>query len=150
MGTKATIEAARTPVSSAVRDLYAWHGDTYVSGPSWTEFTRAMGIDKDSGKTSGSVYRVSVYRAVAGHREQLEKLIGQFSANAAPAGQVLTEHLEGAPWNFLGIMRFNSWTDFATYEEKSRTQTAAGQGSWFEVREHSSFHTDTLAERIAP
>ena len=54
LGPKATVEAAGTAVPPDKRDLSQWHTDTFVNGPSWEEFTRAMGIDKDSAaKTSG-------------------------------------------------------------------------------------------------
>src|SRR6266446_9700354 len=78
LGTKATVEAAGTAVPQDKRDLSEWHNDTFVNGPSWEEFTRAMGIDGGSAaKTSGSVYVVSVYRAALGHRELLEKFLSE-------------------------------------------------------------------------
>jgi len=77
LGQKATVEAAGTAVPPDKRDLGAWHTDTFVNGPSWEEFKRAMGIDADSkSKTTGSVYSVSYYRPAPGHREQLEKMLG--------------------------------------------------------------------------
>src|SRR2546429_4376413 len=78
LGPKATVEAAGTAVPPDKRDLSAWHTDTFVNGPSWEDFTRAMGIDAGSkSKTTGSVYSVSYYRPAPGHREQLEKMIGE-------------------------------------------------------------------------
>jgi hypothetical protein len=153
LGTKATVEAAGTAVPSDKRDLSAWHNDTFVNGPSWEEFTRAMGIDADSGsKTSGSVYSVSYYRPAPGHREQLEKMLSE-----APTGQkdtsvgnVLMQHLEGGPWTFLTIARYNSWEDFATGEKNSVAQTTKKDSPWFRLRDHTDFHTDTLTDRIAP
>ena len=75
LGPKATVEAAGTAVPPDKRDLSAWHNDTFVNGPSWEEFTKALGIDGDSASktkvlagpvvrwvTSGSVYSVSYYR----------------------------------------------------------------------------------------
>src|SRR5215472_2011723 len=60
LGPKAAVEAAGTAVPPDKRDLSAWHTDTFANGPSWEEFTRAMGIDADSkSKTIGSVYSVS-------------------------------------------------------------------------------------------
>ena len=47
LGTKATVEAAGTPSSPAVRDLYAWHTDTFVNGPSWPEFSKALERDPE-------------------------------------------------------------------------------------------------------
>lgn len=60
LGTKASVEAAGTAVPQEKRDLIDWHNDTFVNGPSWDEFTRAMRIEGDAaGKTAGSVYVVS-------------------------------------------------------------------------------------------
>ena len=84
MGTKTTVEAAGTAMTPSVRDLYAWHTDSYVSGPSWAEFSKALGIDEaSSGKTGGSVYSISVYRAAPGHREQLETSLNQAAPGTA-------------------------------------------------------------------
>lgn len=78
LGPKATVEAAGTPLPPDKRDLSAWHNDTFVNGPSWEEFTRAIGIDGDSAsKSSGSVYSVSYYRPASGHRELLEKMLSE-------------------------------------------------------------------------
>jgi hypothetical protein len=92
------VEAAGTAVPAAVRDLFAWHSDSFVNGPSWAEFTKALGIDEGSAsKTAGSVYVVSVYRAAPGHREHLEKALGQATPGDTATGNVLMQHLEGGP-----------------------------------------------------
>ena len=122
-------------------------------GPSWEEFTRAMGIDKDSASsTAGSVYSVSYYRPAPGHREQLEKMLSETPSapNDTTAGNVLMQHLEGAGWTFLSIARYNSWDDFATGEKNSVAQTTKKDSPWFRLRDHTDFHTDTLTDRIAP
>lgn len=153
MGTTATVDAARPAPSPGVRDLSDWHNDTFVNGPSWSEFTKAMGIDEAADKTkpAGSVYVVSVYRPVVGHRDDLEKMLGEPPASGdTSAGSVLLQHLEGEPWTFLSIARYNSWTDFATNESNSVAETSKGQGGWFKLREHTSFHNDTVCDRIAP
>src|SRR6201981_3665890 len=96
LGPKATVEAAGTAVPPDKRDLSAWHNDTFVNGPSWEEFTRAMGIDRDlASKTA--VYSVSYYRPAAGHREQLEKMLGEAPSrpNNTTAADVLMEHHQG-------------------------------------------------------
>jgi hypothetical protein len=153
LGPKATVEAAGTAVPPDKRDLSAWHNDTFVNGPSWEEFTRAMGIDKDTAsKTAGSVYSVSYYRPAPGHREQLEKMLSE--TPSAPgdttAGNVLMQHLEGGPWTFLSIARYNSWEDFATGEKNGVAQTTKKDSPWLRLRDHTDFHTDTLTDRIAP
>ena len=39
------------------------------------------------------------------------------------SGNVLMQHLEGAPWRYLTIARYNSWNDFATNESNSVAQS---------------------------
>lgn len=149
LGQKATVTAAGTPTPPAMRDLSAWHGDTFVNGPAWPEFAKAMGLD-DAAKSAGSVYVVSVYRPAPGHREQLEKALMQPPPGGSTSGNVLLQHLEGGPWTFLSIARHSSWQDFATNEEKSMRDTLKAGGGWIELRNHSSYHNDTLTDRIAP
>jgi hypothetical protein len=150
LGTKATIDATGSPPSAAARDLQAWHGDTFVNGPAWPEFAKAMGLD-DSAKSTGSVYVVSVFRAAPGHRDQLEKSVSQPPGpGETVAGAVLMQHLEGGPWQFLTVTRYNSWQDFATNEKASAADTLKPGGGWLQVRDHSSYHNDTITDRIAP
>ncbi len=152
LGTKATVEAAGNPAPVAQRDASDWHGDTFVNGPSWADFTAAMGIGEgSSAKTAGSVYVVSTYRAAPGHREQLEKMLADLPRGAdAMAGDVLMQHLEGGPWTFLEIARYNSYQDFGTGEAKRIAEISKGESSWGRLRENVSFHTDTITDRIAP
>lgn len=152
LGTKATVEAGGAPFPANIRDLYSWHTDTFVNGPPWPVFAKAMGIDQPAAKTLDSVYVVSVYRAVPGRRDQLEKVLSAPPANITPgpAGDVLLQHLEGGPWNFLTISRYNSWQDYATNDSNSVAQTRKASGGWFQLRENAAFHNDTLTARIAP
>jgi len=148
LGTSATVKAAGTPVPPGARDLNAWHGDTFVNGPAWPEFAKAMGLD-DAAKSAGSVYVVSVFRAAPGHRDDLEKSLSQPTGSGV-AGNVLMQHLEGGPWQFLTIERYNSWQDFATDEKTSVADTLKPDGGWLALRNHSTYHNDTIADRIAP
>jgi hypothetical protein len=45
LGTSATVKAAGTPAPASARDLNAWHTDTFVNGPAWPEFAKAIGLD---------------------------------------------------------------------------------------------------------
>ena len=110
IGAKATVDAARIPQPAGARDLNAWHTDTFASGPSWQEFSRAMGLD-DPTKSAGSVYIVSAFRAAPGHRDELEKAISEPTQGVA--GLVVLQHLDGAAWHFVTITRYSSWEDFA-------------------------------------
>jgi len=140
LGAKAAVDAASPPPPAATRDMTAWHTDTFVAGPSWPEFSRAVGLT--AGSPAGSVYSVAVHRAVPGHREQLEKALARDPAAKVSASQILMQHLEGGPWQYLVIARFNSWQDFAA------DQAGGDQAGWAEVRQHSVFHHDTIADRI--
>jgi hypothetical protein len=139
VGTKAAIEITPAPTETATR---AWHDDTFVSGPSWGEFQRAMGL---SGDQSGQpVYVVSVQRAVPGHREQLSKLLSQRPSTAkVTVSSLVMTHVEGGPWQFLTLDRYNSWQDLGV----DRSANAGGQG-WADTRQHSAYHADTIADRV--
>lgn len=151
LGASATVKASTPAPPGNARDLNAWHTDTFAIGPSWADFTKAMGTGNDSAKTAGSVYAVSVYRAAPGHRDELEKAPMQAPGPSDTiAGMALMQHLEGAAWNYLSIVRYNSWQDFATSESASVAMTNKGQGGWASLRDHAAYHTDTIADRIAP
>ncbi len=151
-GSKATVESAGTPVPPSKRALMDWHNDSFVSGPSWADFAKAMGLDADASKTAGAVYVVADYRAAPGHREELDKMLSETPAAGTDtsSGNVLLQHLEGAAWNFLGVVRYDSWDKFAENEKISVAQTNKGQGGWNDLRNHVASHHDTLADRILP
>jgi hypothetical protein len=149
LGPKAEVTATAPPPTDAQRALSAWHSDTFVSGPSWGEFTRAMGIG--SANASSLVYVVGVQRAVPGHREQLLKsLSAPGPSSKIQTGTVLLQHLEGSEWTFATITRYNSWQDFASERMAAVSAGDATAGGWADIRQHSAFHRDTIADRIYP
>jgi hypothetical protein len=151
LGPKATVDAASPAPPAAERDLREWHNDTYASGPSWVEFSRAMGIGEAStGDTSASLYVVGTYRAAPGHRDQLEKILRERDEGDLATGSVIMRHVEGGSWQFVSITRYNSWQDHATSESKAKAQMEKGTSGWFRIRDHVASHRDTLADRIAP
>jgi hypothetical protein len=153
MGTKATVEAAGNPRGASMKMLSDWHDDTFVNGPAWAEFAKAMGLDSEGkSKSDESVYVVSVYRAIPGHEDALEKFLSEppSASNDLAVGNVLMQHLEGGAWRYLTIAHYKSWQDYATSQVTSIAQTAKGNGGWYTLREHVSFHNDTLTSRIAP
>ena len=153
LGTKATVDATPFQAPPSMRDVTDWHNDTFVNGPSWEEFTKAMGISDDAkSKSAESVYVLSVFRPTAGHREDLEKIMSAppNRPSDTSAGTVLMQHLEGGPWTFLTVVRYNSWQDFATNDMNNVTQSNKNEGGWFGFRQYSAYHTDTVANRIAP
>jgi len=149
LGQKTTITGGPAAPNPS-RDLRAWHADTLVSGPSWSEFTRQMGIG-GSGSTS-AVYTVGVHRALPGHREQLEKALNQpaSASSKIQAGNVFLQHIEGSEWTFMTITRHNSWPDFAADRVEAAAAAASTPGGWSDIRQHSAFHRDTIADRIFP
>ena len=138
VGQKATVSITPPPPSGQV-PTQAWHTDSFVSGPSWAEFSKLM-----TGPAT-SIYAVGVHRAVTGHRVQLfEALTRRDPAQKLPLSQVALTHIEGGPWQFLTIGRYNSWQDLAA----DRAAAAASEKGWFEIRQHSAWHVDTIADRV--
>jgi hypothetical protein len=143
LGTKASVEL--TNANPNRPPTIAWHTDSYASGPSWGDLTKAMMPAASDGKSS-SVYVVAVHRAIPGHRGQLEKMLKEPNPNAkTPISTVVFTHLEGGPWNFVELERYNNSQDQATDAAAS-----VNDPGWASVREHSAFHHDTLADRIVP
>jgi hypothetical protein len=149
IGAKATIDLKATPMTPQQRMLTEWHNDTYVGGPSWADFSKALGLD-DASKSAGSVYTVSDYRAAPGHRDELEKMLSEATPGDTASGNILLAHVEGSAWNFLGIIRYDSWEKYAEGEKNSIAQSNKNQGGWFELRQHCALHHDTLTDRILP
>jgi hypothetical protein len=149
LGPKAEVSAAAPPTPDAIRNLRAWHDDTFASGPSWPEFTKQMGIG-GSAAAQNLVYVVGVHRTVPGHREQLEKALNAPGPSSKiQPGNVLLQHVEGGDWTFATISRYDSWQDFAS-ERASAVSAPSSPGGWAAIREHSGFHRDTIADRIYP
>lgn len=143
LGPKASIDTAPAAPNPG-RDMRAWHNDTYASGPSWAEFTKAMGLGANA--PAGMVYTLGVHRAAPGHRAELEKSLSAPAQGKVETGIVLMQHLEGGDWTFLTLTRYNSWQDFAT----DQAAPAGPAGGWEDIRQHSDFHRDTIADRIFP
>lgn len=147
LGTKATIDAAaQAAAANPARPVTAWHGDTFVAGPPWEEFARAMGVAAGAGDKGASVYSVAAWRSAAGQREKLLQFLTQADANAkVPVGRVVLQHLEGGPWTYLAIERYNSWSDFGT----AQGANASDADGWGEIRKYATYHHDTVAVRIS-
>ena len=149
LGSKAEVVATAPPPSDAVRALTAWHSDTFVSGPSWGDFSKEMSLG-GSASAGNLVYVVGVQRAVPGHREQLLKsLSAPGPSSKIQTGNVVLQHLEGGEWNFATLTRYSSWQDFAS-ERAAAASAGDASGGWADIRQHSAFHRDTIADRIYP
>jgi hypothetical protein len=137
LGPKATVEVTPVPPTPPV-PIMAWHNDSFVVGPSWAEFQRALGT------AASGVYVVSTQRAVPGHRDQLVATLNQVDPAAkVKYGHLLFTHLEGGTWQYLSVDRYESWADFGA----DRSSPVSAQG-WADVRAHSASHTDTIADRV--
>jgi hypothetical protein len=148
LGPTTTVSAAGTP-ATPTRDLSAWHGDTFVSGPAWPDFAKAMGIGDP--KVTNPIYVVAVWRAAPGRRDDLDRMLGTPATDSkVPIGTVVLQHVEGGAWTYLAVSRYNSWQDFAT--DEAATTPASGTGSaadgWSRIRDLSTYHHDTIADRI--
>ena len=148
LGTKAEVAATPQPPASE-QALGAWHSDTFVTGPSWGEFTKQMGIG-GSTNASSQVYIVGVQRAVPGHRAELLAALSAAAPGEVQPGSVIMQHVEGGDWTFLTISRYNSWQDFGTDRSSAAAAGAGMAGGWADIRKHSAFHRDTIADRIYP
>ena len=148
LGAKPTVDPS--PTANPARDLRAWHNDTFVSGPPWAEFAQAMGLGGTE-RSAGMVYIVGVHRPVPGHRDQLEKALSSSgpSKSKIQPGNMVLQHIEGGDWIFLSLTRYNSWQDLATERAEAAANPSA-TGGWADVRQHSDFHRDTIADRIYP
>jgi len=84
-------------------------------------------------------------------REQLMKsLTAPGAAGKVETGSVFLQHLEGGEWTFATITRYNSWQDLASDRAAAASAGNATAGGWADVRQHSAFHRDTIADRIYP
>ena len=152
IGPKATVESGRP---GPARELRAWHEDTFVQGPPWDVFAKAMGIDAQSGAGAANVYVVSIYRGAPGHRAQLDETLQKVQASAAkPDRGVILQHAEGGAWDSLVINRYDSWQEFAADQsdpagEQRERRAGLMRGARLEMREHQASHDDTIAVRVA-
>lgn len=150
-GAKATVEPGGNPQGVSLRPLMDWHDDTFVNGPSWSEFAKAMDLDETSGKPkrSESVYVLSVYRPVVGQDDALEKFLSEPPGPGdLTAGSLLLQHLEGGAWRFLTIARYKNYQDYGNSEAKAVADIAKGNSGWHKLRDLVSFHNDTVAESV--
>jgi hypothetical protein len=143
LGRQVTISAETPP--QAIQDYYQrvapltdWHDDTFVVGPSWAVVQKNLLADKGE-----PVYIVTDYRSLPGHRPQLRQVLDR-GAQDTPERSVLFAHVEGAPWNFLGITRYDSWAAMGAPPPQPPAGTAP-QDQGLAMREHLAVHHDTIA-----
>lgn len=152
MGANATVGLPPGPPATAdspMSQSVAWHGDTYAAGPPLEELRRALNLQSATGQSAGGtpgVYVISDYAAAAGHRGQLRQVLDK-NAMDTPGRSITLTHVQGAPWTFLVITRYDSWKQFAEEEEKAGAQDAKAPAGdrGMELRAHLATHHDTLA-----
>ena len=149
IGAKATIESG---MPGPARELRASHEDTFVAGPSWDVFAKAMGIDAPG--ASNAVYVISSYRGLAGHRAQLDDILQKtVAASARPERAIVLQHVEGGAWDSLMVQRYDSWQELASdmvdpgAEQRAR-RAGLSRAAGMEMRDHVADHSDTLTMRV--
>ena len=165
LGAKASLDANAPAPSEAVRRFkdrvmgdYAWHADTYASGPPLAVVQRALAVPPPiaaQAGNSGGLYLVEASVALAGHHDALGRFLDRDIAAARARGSVKFEHVQGEAWDFLVIFRYASWNEYAAAEsDPAADDDARKQGFTdaeaigLEFRTHISAHQDTFASRM--
>ena len=137
------------------RPLRSQHGDTFTAGPPWSDVkARLVDASRPTGTSGGaeaasSVYTVTTYRSLPGHRDQLAGVLGRI-AGLYPDRRTILQHVEGAPWEFVVISRYDSWSALGADEAApaaalQRQGFASNDAISLELRQHVAEHRDTIA-----
>lgn len=119
--------------------LTDWHADTFTVGPTWDVVQKAL----VPARGAQPVYTVTDYRALTGHRSQLRQTLDRIVAQSG-GRSVLFAHVEGAPWNFIGITRYDSWADLG----QQQTAPVQPQENSLDLRRDMAVHHDTVATYV--
>jgi hypothetical protein len=119
--------------------LSDWHADTFTVGPSWDVVQKAL-LPAGGAQT---VYTVTDYRALTGHRTQLRQTLDKIVEQGG-GRNVLFSHVEGAPWNFISVTRYDSWADLG----QQQTAPAGPQDPSLDLRRDMAVHHDTVATYV--
>jgi len=100
----------------------------------------------------GTVYTVTTYRSLPGHRDQLADTLRRLAA-LYPDRRTIFQHVEGAPWEFVLLQRYDSWTALGAEEdappERLKAQGFANdEAIGLELRQHATEHRDTIARLV--
>jgi hypothetical protein len=157
-GGKATIDAnpsyteAQKQLRERVMSDYIWHTDTYASGPPVAEVEKALALPKN---VKGGIYLVEDYTALNGHLSQLSDVLSRDIASARAPGAVRFDHVQGAPWDFLIIFRYESWEEYVKAETDPGADEAARKQGFkdsasvgLDLRQHMAAHHDTFVGRL--
>ena len=161
LGAKAGLDANPGPLPPALARFrervmanYAWHTDTYASGPPLAEVEKALAVP-EAAKGSGGVYLVEHYTALPGHQKALEDVLRRDLAIARAGSTVLLEHVQGASWDFLVAFRYASWQEWAAAETDPAADDLARRQGFadsddigLQLRQHMSAHQDNFLSRV--
>ena len=167
LGAQASLNANPAPPSDAMKSFrdrvmadYSWHVDTYAGGPPLAEVQKALNAPRDysenSAASSGAaVYEVEQFTALPGQHDALGQLLARDRAASGAAASVGFEHIMGDSWDYLQILRYNSWQELAAGESGSAADALARAQGFanadavgLELRQHISAHQDTIAGRV--
>jgi hypothetical protein len=148
LGKQATISAGALPqpvqdFNQRIQPLTDWHADTFTVGPVWDVVQKALLPAKDA----QPVYQISDYRSLTGHRTQLREVLDR-NARETPGRSVLFVHVEGAPWNFLSVTRYDSWAALGAPPSPQTTPGTQPQDAGLSIREHMAVHHDTIVTYV--
>jgi hypothetical protein len=117
-----------------------WHGDTFAVGPPWESVQKAI----LPARRAQTVYVVTDLRALTGHRPQLRQTLDRIGQQAS-GRSALFAHVEGAPWNFLTITRYDSWADLGQQQTGQPSQPLDNS---LDLRRDMAVQHDTVATYV--
>ncbi len=80
----------------------------------------------------------------------LQSLSAPGPSSKIQTGNVLLQHLEGSEWTFGDDHPLRLLAGSGTERAAAASAGDATAGGWADIRQHSAFHRDTLADRIYP
>lgn len=113
------------------------HTDSFVAGPKWSDASKVFAA-------AGGVYVVGLYRAANGHRDQLEESLKKLGAADGPGRSILLRHVEGGPFDFMQVSRYDSWNDIDAVASAQPTPMAQA----LDLRQHMAEHHDTICVKV--
>jgi hypothetical protein len=158
LGAKQTVEPRQPPALtdfiSKIRAARSIHTDTYAAGPPLAEVQKVLAAGKTGGAGGDTLYLINDYRALPGHRDELQRTIGRIAATT-PGTSVTFEHIDGAPWDFLTISRLGTLAEYARDQADPQAEARAKQQGFaspeaisLELRQHMAAHHDTYTTRL--
>ena len=148
----ALLGGAATAAASVAASASGATGATGTSGSATGGSTAGGAAASSSAVPAGTIYTVTTYRSLPGHRDQLAATLQRVAA-LFPDRRTILQHVEGAPWEFVLIQRYDSWNALGEEEaappERLRSQGFANsEAIGLELRQHAAEHRDTIARLV--